>query len=211
MQSKNAVIFLTFLLIFVKLQNFIFLLLLYFAVSGIILLTFCFVCAKIILKDGDIMSKICCFTGHREIKLLTPAEIEKKLEKKLTDLIVNEGFTDFRAGGAVGFDSIAALVVLKLKEQFPHVKLHLILPCKKQDRYFTAIERQIYKYTIEKADSVSYVEEHFSRGAMLARNRVLVDGSDLCIAYLEKLEGGTYYTVNYARKKRVATVNLLRI
>ena len=156
------------------------------------------------------MSKICCFTGHRNISSLSSKEVALRLNNKLIELIETENFCDFRAGGAVGFDSIAALTVLELKKSYPHIKLHLMLPCKGQERYFSQVEKRIYRYTIANADSVSYVQEHYSKEAMFARNRALVDGADLCIACLERLLGGTYQTVNYARKNRVETINILK-
>ena len=60
------------------------------------------------------MSKICCFTGHRKINALSLQELSDRLEEKLIDLIENEDFTEFRAGGARGFDSLAAVTVLGL-------------------------------------------------------------------------------------------------
>ena len=156
------------------------------------------------------MSKICCFTGHRKIYSMSLPVVAQRLEDKLIFLIEKEDFSDFRAGGATGFDSLAALTVLKLKNKYPHIKLHLLLPCKTQDKYFSHLEKGLYQYTINGADSVTYVQEHYSREAMFARNRALVDGSDLCIACLERLEGGTYQTVNYARKQKVTTINILR-
>ena len=157
------------------------------------------------------MSKICCFTGHRTMSSMPASTIKLKLENALINLIKNEDFTDFRAGGAIGFDSVAALAVLKLKMKYPHIKLHLMLPCKDQDKYFSPIEKEIYQFIIDNADSVTYIQEHYSDGVMFARNRALVDGADLCFAYLEKLEGGTYQTVNYARKQKVKAINLLKI
>ena len=182
-----------------------------FAFFYILLLTFNLFCDNILKKGGDCVSKICCFTGHRNIYALPPHELEKRLEKKLIDLIENEGFTDFRAGGARGFDTMAAMAVLKLRNRYPHIKFHLILPCKNQDVYFLPFEKQLYRFALSEADSVTYIQERYSREVMFARNRALVDGSDLCIAYLEKLEGGTYYTVNYARKQKVKAINLYRM
>ena len=156
------------------------------------------------------MTKICCFTGHRTIKNLPPIEVLNKLKKVLVDLIENEGFCDFRTGGAIGFDTMAALTILELKKKYPHIKLHLFLPYKAQDSYFTPQEKQVYHYTIACADSVTYTQNSFSKEALFARNRALVDGTDLCVAYLERLDGGTYYTVNYARKQRVNTINLFK-
>jgi uncharacterized phage-like protein YoqJ len=145
------------------------------------------------------------------MSVLPPEQIKIKLKNKLIDIIENEGFTDFRAGGAKGFDSLAALAVLELKNKYPHIKLHLILPCKGQEKYFLPVEKQIYHFAIKNADSVSYIQERYSEGVMFARNRALVDGADLCIAYLEKLRGGTYQTINYARKRGVKTINLLKL
>ena len=82
------------------------------------------------------MSKICCFTGSRDIKGISSLDLANKLEKLLIDLIEKENYTDFRAGGARGFDTLAALVVLKLRERYPQIKLHLFLPCKNQEKYF---------------------------------------------------------------------------
>jgi uncharacterized phage-like protein YoqJ len=157
------------------------------------------------------MSKICCFTGHRDIEKISPSVLFERLEKNIIDLIENEGVTDFRAGGARGFDSMAALVVLTLKEKYPHIKLHLILPCKNQDKGFKLVEKQVYKYNLVHADSVFYVSEKYYAGVMLDRNRKLVDGADVCVAFMNRLTGGTYYTVNYARKNKLDVRNLMRI
>ena len=43
---------------------------------------------------------------------------------------------------------------------------------------------------------------------MFERNRMLVNGSDICIVYLASSKGGTAYTVSYAKEKGVEVVNL---
>ena len=43
---------------------------------------------------------------------------------------------------------------------------------------------------------------------MHTRNRALVDGSDRCVAFLQRNCGGTLYTCSYALKQRVELVNL---
>lgn len=157
------------------------------------------------------MSKICCFTGNREIIGISPAESAKKLESVLIDLIENQGYTIFRAGGAIGFDTIAALCVLKLREKYPQIKLHIYIPCKNQDKYFTAAEKKLYKLIIKRADETFLLQENYSNAAMHARNRAMVDGSDICVALMTKLTGGTYSTVRYARQKHVPVVDLVKI
>ena len=43
---------------------------------------------------------------------------------------------------------------------------------------------------------------------MHERNRYLVDNSGLCLCYLVKRGGGTYYTVQYAKKQGLPVINL---
>lgn len=157
------------------------------------------------------MSKICCFTGNREIKGISPTESAKKLESVLIDLIENQEYTIFRAGGARGFDTLAALCVLKLKEKYPQIELHIYIPCKNQDKYFSVAEKKLYKLIIEHADKTFLLQENYSNAAMHSRNRAMVDGSDVCVALMTKLTGGTYSTVRYARQKQVPVINLVRI
>ena len=57
-------------------------------------------------------------------------------------------------------------------------------------------------------DRVVYVSQFNQRGAMLKRDRYMVDNSDIVVAYLTKSSGGTYYTVKYANEKGVKVVNL---
>lgn len=155
------------------------------------------------------MSKICCFTGHRNLgDLLTPG-LYNKTKKLILDL-VDDGYTDFRAGGAIGFDTLAAICVLDVKTQRPEVKLHLILPCKDQDKKFSKLDKKFYHYAVANADTVSYIQERYAAGVMQARNRALVDGADLCVACLARLSGGTYQTVKMARQRGIEIINVLK-
>lgn len=155
------------------------------------------------------MSKICCFSGSRDLSGLNIQELTQSLNNILEDLIENGGFTDFRTGGARGFDTLAALCVLKMKRKYPHIKLHLFLPCKNHDRFFSSQEREYYMTTLKYADSCTYIQEEYSNDAMFKRNCALVDGSDICIALLRKPSGGTYQTVRYAKKQKVEVKNIL--
>ena len=66
--------------------------------------------------------KICCFTGHRNL----PARMLPDLKRRLADaieLLIGQGVCCFAAGGARGFDALAAREVLKKRERYPHIKL----------------------------------------------------------------------------------------
>lgn len=151
--------------------------------------------------------KICCFTGHRTLLPAAARALTAALDRTLTRL-AQEGFTDFRAGGARGFDTLAALRVLALRERHPDCRLHLILPCRDQTKFWTMGERALFESILAKADSVTYMQDTYTPECMYARNRALVDGSDLCVAYLTENRSGTLYTCSYALRQGVALLNL---
>ena len=151
--------------------------------------------------------KTVCFTGHRTIPMLKKWKIEKKLKETLEALIDN-GYCYFGAGGALGFDTIAAQTVLGLKKKHPEIKLILVLPCKNQTRGWEEKDVSVYESIIEQADKVVYTQEHYDRGCMFKRNRHLVENSSVCVAYLTEEKGGTAYTVNYANQKGVKVINI---
>ena len=67
-----------------------------------------------------------CFTGHREIRGSVEALEERVYQ--IVEGLIQEGYCYFGAGGARGFDALAARTVLKVKEQHPQVHLILVLP-----------------------------------------------------------------------------------
>ena len=77
--------------------------------------------------------KTACFTGHRKIASEQQRIVAERLKQTVEKLILN-GYCYFGAGGALGFDTLAAECVLYLKKQYPQIKLILVLPCKTQTR-----------------------------------------------------------------------------
>ncbi len=121
---------------------------------------------------------------------------------------IQKGYLYFGAGGALGFDTLAAKAVLKLKQKYPNIKLILVLPCKSQTRGWRQSDIDEYERIMKQADKVVYTSEDYYNGCMQKRNRHLVDGSSLCIAYLTKETGGSAYTVKYAEKNALTVINI---
>ena len=151
--------------------------------------------------------KTCCFTGHRELPFWGRRGIAAKLEKVIIEQI-NNGIRFFGAGGALGFDTLAAQTVLKLKKEYPKIKLILVLPCVTQAQGWPHKDVEEYERIKAQADKVVYVSQQYTPGCMHRRNRHLVDNSSVCICYLTKQDGGTAYTVSYARKRELEVINL---
>ena len=151
--------------------------------------------------------KTVCFTGHRDIPLCHALRLPELLERTIVELI-GRGATTFRAGGAVGFDTVAALKVLELRERYPQIRLELILPCRDQTRNWKEEDVRVYEYILRVADSHRFLFDNYVDGCMLERDRRLVSGSDVCVAYLARSHGGTAYTFSRAIRGGLETINL---
>lgn len=151
--------------------------------------------------------RTCCFTGHRRIPVEKVEEVKVKLKHTIT-IAIEEGYLYFGAGGALGFDTLAALNVLELKKEYPRIKLILVLPCVNQTRGWNKKDVEVYEYIKSKCDKYVYTSKEYTNGCMLKRNRHLVDNSSLCICYLTEDKGGTAYTVNYAKQKDLKIINM---
>ncbi len=153
-------------------------------------------------------SKPVCFTGHRALSENEITALPRLLEDTLSELIAS-GYDTFRTGGAIGFDTMAALKVLSLKERFPHVQLHLYLPCRHQDKFWNWDEKALYRQITQHADHIHYTTDTYVNGCMLQRNREMIDGCGICIAYYCRTgASGTGYTYRYALQHGVNVINL---
>ena len=161
------------------------------------------------------MNKSVCFTGHRTI-----AEDKEKLSARLYTLlerlVAEQKVTDFYTGGAVGWDALAALTVLKLRESYPEVKLHLVLPClfEEQSAKWNEAQKAEHKHIASLADTKEFTSEHLGKNAMKIRNARLVElASDYCICYWnpKHYRSGTGQTVRMAQKKGIEVINLFEM
>jgi len=151
--------------------------------------------------------KTCFFTGHRDIPRELYPEVQQRLERAIEGLI-DQGVQYFGGGGALGFDTIAALTVIKLKRTYPHIRLIMILPCKDHDFSWQGEDKTLLERILAHADKVVYTAEKYYNGCMYKRNRHMADGSGWCICYLERPTGGTAYTMSYALSVGVQMINI---
>lgn len=157
--------------------------------------------------DKGLNNYTCCFTGHRKIPKEEYLEIKNLLKKEIINLI-SRNVKYFGSGGALGFDTLAALTVLDLKAQYPFIKLILVLPCPEQAKLWNQKDIETYEHIKSQADKIVYTSDKYSPNCMFIRNRHLVDNSKYCICYLSDIHSGTGYTVNYAFQKNKKIINL---
>ena len=151
--------------------------------------------------------RVVCFTGHREIPCEYAIRLPELLETVIAELC-ERGAVTFRAGGAMGFDTVAALKVLDMKKRYPQIRLELILPCRNQTARWDGVSEKTYDYILQKSDSHRFLFESYVEGCMLERNRRLVEGSDVCVAFCTRSHGGTAYTYAKALRAGLEVINL---
>ncbi len=141
--------------------------------------------------------KTCSFTGHRIIPNSEKQFIKDKTEE-ICRMLIKRGFENFICGGALGYDTLAQECILKLKKDYPNIRLILAIPCLGQHKNWRKADIEKYEKILSLADEKIYVSEEYSPDCMKKRNRFMVDKSSVCVAYAKKVTGGTAYTVKYA-------------
>jgi len=158
----------------------------------------------------DDRSVSCLFTGHRALPE-ERAEVEKL--QKLTAQAIRDayaaGFRTFYAGGAIGFDMLAAVETVNARMLDLHdVKLILALPHFGHYQRWKSADKAVFSQILKRADGIVYIEQNYMPGCMQKRNRYMVERCARCICYCTKSTGGTAYTVTEAKKAGLTIVNL---
>jgi uncharacterized phage-like protein YoqJ len=147
--------------------------------------------------------KSVCFTGHR----IVGSDFSLGRLGTIVVDTIESGFDTFIVGGALGFDTIVAKLILMAKKDFPHIKLHVYIPCNNQDAKWSMADKQEYRKILDRADYVDMVDRPYFDGCMQERNYKMVDNASVCICYYTGKRSGTSQTVNYAKRQGLKIIN----
>ncbi len=153
----------------------------------------------------------CFFTGHRNVPAGEQQSIYEKTYLLCASLAEKMNIDTFVCGGALGFDTLAAQAVLKLRKHRPEIRLHLVLPCREQAARWSAAAQRTYREILEAADAVEYVSDRYTSYCMHERNRRMVDKSSCGVVFLRRASGGTAYTIRYATEQGVKLYSVDRV
>ena len=152
-------------------------------------------------------SKTICFTGHRPNKL--PWHYDETKEscilfrnhlKSILIKAIENGYTNFISGMAIGVDTIAAELVIELRKTYKSVTLQGAIPCPGQESPWPQKAQLRYQKLLEQCDTVHYVCDHYTDECMNKRNLYMVENSDVVIAVWNGLPSGTANTVQFAKE-----------
>ncbi|MEG2204765.1 MAG: SLOG family protein, partial [Oscillospiraceae bacterium] len=107
----------------------------------------------------------CCFTGHRTLEPAHRRPLERLLERQIR-LLLRDGISIFFAGGALGFDTLAAETVLRLQPEFSHLRLCIVAPCADQNARWPAADFARYERIREAADEYICLSAAYAPGCM---------------------------------------------
>ncbi|HWP51224.1 MAG TPA: SLOG family protein [Clostridia bacterium] len=152
----------------------------------------------------------CCFTGHRQIASNHQATLPAAVESAIRVLIA-QGYFIFVAGGAKGFDTLAAETVLELKSEFSQLRLIIVAPCANQADGWSASDRRRYERLRQAADDYICLEASYTPDCMRRRNRCLVEMSSACLAYCQRQRTGSSQTVALADEQGLDIIDVLAL
>lgn len=145
------------------------------------------------------------FFGHREVENFF--SVERRLEELIRDLIRQQEYVEFLVGRNGEFDQLVSSTVLRIKRLAGGENSSLILVLPYMTAEFENNQKSFASYYDEIEISEAAAGKHF-KAAIQARNREMVDRSDMVICYVTHKNGGAYSTVRYAQKREKRIINV---
>lgn len=163
------------------------------------------------------MEKVtCAFSGHRPEKLpwgndeTDPRCVALKIqmERELRKLC-EQGVYDYIFGMARGTDQYFLEILSELRREYP-LKITAAIPCRGQQKLWPRQEQRRYLVALGKCDETRVLEETYTEGCMLRRNRYMVEHAGILMTVYDGTGGGTGATLSYARARGVKIIALWR-
>ncbi len=137
--------------------------------------------------------------GHRN----TPSTIRPTLEKTLIHLMENENANLFYVGNHGSFDQLVRSVLKQLSKRYPHISYSVVLAY--MPGHINKDSYEDYSDTILPEKAATSIPKF----AISARNRWMLEQSDVVITYVKHSYGGAWTMKKsaLAKKKRVIEIS----
>ena len=142
--------------------------------------------------------KTVVFIGNRDCYKIDKAIIEQAIIQA-----IESGITCFLNGGQGYFDKTCALILHGLKTHYPDIKSILVIPY----RDFWIFNKDIFDEIIYPFEPRIESLLNYKRAIPL-RNRVMVESASAAICYVERVGGGSWKTLNYAKSQNLRIIDL---
>ena len=142
--------------------------------------------------------KTAVFIGNRDCYKIDKAIIEQAIIQA-----IESGITCFLNGGQGYFDKTCALILHGLKTRYPDIKSILVIPY----RDFWIFNKDIFDEIIYPFESRLEPLLNY-KNAIPLRNRAMVESASAAICYVERVGGGSWKTLNYAKSQNLRIIDL---
>ena len=151
-----------------------------------------------------IREKTICVSGHRFIG----NDLKKERVEGFLRKFIEKGFNTFLIGMALGFDTLCFQILERLREE-NNIKIIACIPCPSQPKRFNQKQKEEYFRLLSIADDKVVLSDEYTPYCMQKRNQFMVDNSFAVLCYLNRNSGGTFNTVEYAKKQNVFVINVI--
>ena len=142
--------------------------------------------------------KAAVFIGNRDCY-----RIDKEIIEQAIIQAIESGITYFLNGGQGYFDKTCALILHGLKARCPDIKSILVIPY----RDFWIFNKDIFDEIVYPFEA--RIESLLNyKSAIPLRNRVMVEAASTAICYVERVGGGSWKTLNYAKSQNLRIIDL---
>ena len=162
------------------------------------------------------MGKTCAFLGNNYDKFLninlghrTPPNLKARIREEVINLIENEDVDTFLVGEKGGYEIDAYDVVLKVQQEYPHIRIYLVIS-QMTDLHEMGVRDGAQ--VIERRGFDDFIlppkcELGYKRLCLVYRNRYIIENTNFIIAY-NKREGKAYEFCKAAKGKGVKVIEL---
>ncbi len=159
---------------------------------------------------------VCAFSGHRPEKLpwgtdeSDPRCVALKIQmEKEIEALCQQGVRRFLCGMARGADQYFLDILHTLRDRYP-IHVTAVIPCRGQQKLWPREEQRRYLVALGKCDETRILEDSYSEGCMLRRNRYMVEHARILMTVYDGSGGGTGSTAAYARARGLKIIALWR-
>lgn len=145
------------------------------------------------------------FFGHRYIDKIRI--IEDKLDELIRSLLTDHEYVEFLVGKDGDFDQIVSSAVKRAKRNYRDDNSALVW-CLPYPTAALNLNMQSYRAYYDEINVYNPDENIHPKAAHQARNRDMVDRSDLVVFYVEHEHGGAWQTMSYAVNQEKEIINL---
>lgn len=139
----------------------------------------------------------CCFVSDTKIHASVMGGMGKRLKEEMTHLI-GQGVTHFVCSTASGLNTLAAALVVVLRNDYPDITLSFVLPCEEYTVFASKDEQSFFAGISKETDEILFTSEQYTHRCVQVCERYIIDNTQYCICYA-KNQSKAIRAMQYAR------------